>query len=110
MPTWCYFRKLPNAALGSFKSTKSRSWGFLRVGEFGAEQEVGVGEWLMALDPQATLRELIASYTPSSGLAWWGDAKKCSYLRIVALPALSMPAQKFMGIQTILVCEYRAMT
>ena len=30
----------------------------------------------MALDPQATLRELIASYTPSSGLAWWGDAKE----------------------------------
>ena len=35
-----------------------------------------LGEWLMALDPQATLRELIASYTPSSGLAWWGDAKE----------------------------------
>ena len=49
---------------------------FAELANLALSKEWVLGEWLMALDPQATLRELIASYTPSSGLAWWGDAKE----------------------------------
>ena len=49
---------------------------FSELADVALSSERALGEWLLALDAQATLRELIASYTPSSGLAWWSDAEE----------------------------------
>lgn len=48
---------------------------FSEFADAALSSERALGEWLIALDAQATLRELIASYTPSSGLSWWSDAE-----------------------------------
>ena len=41
---------------------------FSEFADAALSSERALGEWLIALDAQATLRELIASYAPSSGL------------------------------------------
>ena len=48
---------------------------FSEFADAALSSERALGEWLIALDAQATLTELIASYTPSSGLSWWSYAK-----------------------------------
>ena len=48
---------------------------FSEFADAALSSERALGEWLIALDAQATLTELIASYTPSSGLSWLSYAK-----------------------------------